>query len=1304
MASRTNRIWFADDGGLSYTTNNGTTWTNIKSLPIIQLSSVRSSKYGSNFLVGLQDAGVQVNMDGHWFQPLGGDGLEVAVDPVDSNIVYGSIQNGQHLQRTIYNPTTQTYVSKTLLTNTQIGHDATWRQKIIIDAADRNTIYTNYRDIWKSTNRGDTWTNLTNGILGNGNTELEFLHQSPSDPNVFVVGWGFTQMRRSSDGGQTWNTITKPANTVFNSQVTKIAFHPTDANTMWMIGNGLVNKTTDGGMTWANVPGTLPAMDLLSIFVQEGTNNGFYVSSTFGNIWYHDDILNSYVLYENGLPNIRTTEIEVLPHLNKIRAATWGRGVWESQLHTPSTNLCSKPNPPVISYTVCAASSVMTIGAAPSGYSIRWEKDGVLISGQTSTSYTATSNGLYRARYMQNTGTCHSYYSDGANVFLRTQPILLNGKGLHFDGTNDHLTFSQGVNLANSSMTISFWAKRQNINYFQTMLKIGNSNAANEVLSVRFESNNKFNFGFEGNNLSTAEAYTDLDWHHYTCVYDKSIASPTHNRFIYRDGVLVASDRSTSDFLGNNQTFIGTYPLSTTGQYYSGTLDDLKIWNVAKSQAQIRQDMFCTPACYASDMLLFLPFTDGVAGGDNSTLTQITEYSLYANHGTLVNFAKTGSTSNIVAGLSQLNGYVDNDSDGFGGAQITECNSGNWVSNNQDCNDNNVNIHPYATEICSNLIDDDCDANTDLEINKALHINGNNHSILIPNIVHQSAFTVEAWVKPDDLEGNGIIEWIGGTQATNLNIAANGALHYNGGGSAWNGGTIFAVGQWAHIALVHDGYSNNNLKAYVNGNLNWTTTINDQITNTSSKIGTNFNGTMDEFRYWNVALSQSQIQERMDATLIGNETSLTRYYHFDHGNAGLNNAGITSVRDKSSNLAHGTLSGFTLNGSTSNWISGRTFPTLYIDTDSDGFGGSTTWTCGSKAGYVLNNNDCNDNSNAIFPGATEICANGVDENCNSINDENTLSLHFDGSNDFVSFVNTLGNFGTNNFSIEMRIKTPINSNNKNVLSKRPVCNYASFFNVKISSAGKLQMEMFQDNAGNNETNITGSSSINDGNWHHVAIVRNNGTMSLYVDGVLDGSTPSTTNVDNTTNLTLGGNNPCGNPFGGEIDEFRIWNVARSANDINVFKNASLTGSESGLQAYYDFNHATAIAGGTNTGLSTLEDRTANNIDGTLTNFTLTGSTSNWLGNPGIINNTSSSASSTPTLCINSALTNITHTTTGATGIGTATGLPTGVGAAWASNTITISGTPTVSGAFNYTIPLTGAAVQSMQRAASRLIL
>lgn len=71
------------------------------------------------------------------------------------------------------------------------------------------------------------------------------------------------------------------------------------------------------------------------------------------------------------------------------------------------------------------------------------------------------------------------------------------------------------------------------------------------------------------------------------------------------------------------------------------------------------------------------------------------------------------------------------------------------------------------------------------------------------------------------------------------------------------------------------------------------------------------------------------------------------------------------------------------------------------------------------------------------------------------------------------------------------------------------------------------------------------------------------------------------------------------------------------------------------------------------------------------------------------NNTAGAASSTPSVCINTALTAITHTTTGATGIGTATGLPSGVSAVWATNTITISGTPTVDGTFNYSIPLTG---------------
>jgi hypothetical protein len=78
-------------------------------------------------------------------------------------------------------------------------------------------------------------------------------------------------------------------------------------------------------------------------------------------------------------------------------------------------------------------------------------------------------------------------------------------------------------------------------------------------------------------------------------------------------------------------------------------------------------------------------------------------------------------------------------------------------------------------------------------------------------------------------------------------------------------------------------------------------------------------------------------------------------------------------------------------------------------------------------------------------------------------------------------------------------------------------------------------------------------------------------------------------------------------------------------------------------------------------------------------------------NPALV---AGAASATPTVLINVVMTNVTHSTTAATGIGTATGLPPGVTAAWAANTITISGTPTVLGTFAYTIPLVGAGVCS----------
>tara|TARA_R110002073_G_scaffold108336_3_gene243332 strand:- start:1642 stop:6312 length:4671 start_codon:yes stop_codon:yes gene_type:complete len=132
---------------------------------------------------------------------------------------------------------------------------------------------------------------------------------------------------------------------------------------------------------------------------------------------------------------------------------------------------------------------------------------------------------------------------------------------------------------------------------------------------------------------------------------------------------------------------------------------------------------------------------------------------------------------------------------------------------------------------------------------------------------------------------------------------------------------------------------------------------------------------------------------------------------------------------------------------------------------------------------------------------------------------------------------------------------------------------------------------------------------------------------------------------------------------------------------------------------------TNLSGATVTGLPAGVTSNYNNgvitISGTpsttgLFNYTVTTTSSECSSAPQTIghftvdeNDTVSIASSTPTVQRNLPLNPITHTTTGATGIGTATGLPTGVTATWSGDMITISGTPNVLGTFNYTIPVTG---------------
>ena len=118
-------------------------------------------------------------------------------------------------------------------------------------------------------------------------------------------------------------------------------------------------------------------------------------------------------------------------------------------------------------------------------------------------------------------------------------------------------------------------------------------------------------------------------------------------------------------------------------------------------------------------------------------------------------------------------------------------------------------------------------------------------------------------------------------------------------------------------------------------------------------------------------------------------------------------------------------------------------------------------------------------------------------------------------------------------------------------------------------------------------------------------------MKLYIDGVLAASQAQAGSIATNSNpLVLGNQSGYSEYFGGTADEFRIWNVARTQSQIQNNMNKELNPTtQTGLVSYYTADQG--IAGGSNTGLTTVIDQAGTN-NGSLSNFSLSGATSNFV--------------------------------------------------------------------------------------------
>ncbi len=227
-------------------------------------------------------------------------------------------------------------------------------------------------------------------------------------------------------------------------------------------------------------------------------------------------------------------------------------------------------------------------------------------------------------------------------------------------------------------------------------------------------------------------------------------------------------------------------------------------------------------------------------------------------------------------------------------------------------------------------------------------------------------------------------------------------------------------------------------------------------------------------------------------------------------------------------------------------------------------------------------------------------------------------LNFDGIDDYVDLGNQIGN--GNIRTIEMWFKPDVNIDaNSNsdytaLIARNNIgenCEFAVYFSEGTGYDGQLAFVLAVTN-GNYNIIYSDQNSWTAGTWYHVAAtVDNVNGMKMYVNGVLQAQTNPYTNApcaaNDITTLGIWGDINIRH-FNGSIDEVRLWNFARTQTEVQTDMNQEIS-SGAGLVAAYHFNQG--IAGGTNTGLTTLNDAVGSN-NGTLQNFGLTGTTSNWV--------------------------------------------------------------------------------------------
>lgn len=266
---------------------------------------------------GSQDNGTSLfTYSEGWRDWLGADGMETFFSLANPDVVYGTSQNGGLYRSADLG---QSYSSL----NIPDAGSGNWVTPFERDPINGGVIYAGYDRIYKSEDGGNNWAAISPTFP----EKLNEMKISPADNNIIYASHNNT-LYRTINGGQSWTQLTG-----YSGRINYISCHPTDPNTVAIATthSGKVFVSKNKGATWTSYRLNLPDFSALCITWEDNDYNGLYLGTNFG-VYYTDDRFNEWILFNNQLPNVIINELEINYQEGKIYAATYGRGLWASNL------------------------------------------------------------------------------------------------------------------------------------------------------------------------------------------------------------------------------------------------------------------------------------------------------------------------------------------------------------------------------------------------------------------------------------------------------------------------------------------------------------------------------------------------------------------------------------------------------------------------------------------------------------------------------------------------------------------------------------------------------------------------------------------------------------------------------------------------------------------------------------------------------------------------------------------------------------------------------------------------------------